>query len=158
MNQEDFAGKNLVELLDMLEPVPEPAEISMWPQTEGWIWLGAAILVLLVLIVRRWVSWRRANAYRRAALSELKRADDDPVVVANILRRTALADYPREQVAGLTGDNWLRFLDGKASGSRFLSEKGKAMAAAPYRGDVAPVHGLSAMAETWVRKHKADAT
>ena len=37
-------GLNLVELLDLLEPVPQPMPISMAPQTPGWIVLAVLAL------------------------------------------------------------------------------------------------------------------
>lgn len=152
--QPDTEGKNLVELLDMLRPIPEPPPVSMWPATAGWIWLGLGILALAT-----WVGWRalrrwRAGAYRRAALAQLSAAGDDPVQVAAILRRTALAAYPRRDVAGLIGDDWLSFLDQSAGMNGFSSDAGEALLAAPYR-PMPAVPGLGQLARDWVRRHRA---
>ena len=46
---EDLAGLTLVELLDLLEPVVEPPPVPLWPQTQGWIWLGLAVAALLLV-------------------------------------------------------------------------------------------------------------
>ena len=154
MTPEELAKLNLVELLDQLIPPPEPPAISMWPATEGWIWLGLAILIGLGLAIRWLVKRHRANAYRRAALSELKAAGDDPAAIAEILRRAALAAYPRAEVASVQGDDWLRFLDQSYEGKGFSSDMGRAMVEAPYRTEVAAVAGLSDLAHAWVNKHK----
>src|SRR5262249_17607722 len=98
--------------------VPLPREVSLWPQT----WPARiAIAVLLVgAIVGLWqfLRYRRANRYRREALAELARVANAGMApseclaqLAVLLRRTALAAFPREQVASLAGPAWLAFLD-----------------------------------------------
>lgn len=113
------APQSLLELLDKLVEAPEPTPVSWAPQTWGW-----AALALILLALAAWAVWRavacyRANAYRRAALAELDRAGDDPALIAEILRRTALKAYPRTDVASLTGERWLRFLDAHAKAGGF---------------------------------------
>ncbi|PHO04880.1 hypothetical protein CSC82_04980 [Rhodobacteraceae bacterium 4F10] len=157
MTPEDFEGKNLVELLDMLEPVPEPAAISMWPQTQGWLFL---LLGVGLLALWGWLKWRdhhRANAYRRAALVALNDAGDDPVRIAEILRRTAVIGFSREAVVGLAGQDWLRFLDRNCAQGGFDSDLGRKMIAAPYKsGATDEVPGLQALAKVWVKSHQAE--
>lgn len=147
---EDYAGLNLVELLDLLEPIPEPQPVSMLPQTQGWLWLGLILLVFLVwtgrLLLIRW----RSNAYRREALREIASAKGDPVKIAEILRRTALMAYPRSQVAGLYGEDWLAFLNRTGAG---FDQAGQVLAAAPYRPAAASAD-LEPAAARWIRTHK----
>ena len=97
----DYEGLNLIELLDLLEPTPEPDPIAMTPQTPGWIVLGIVLALAALWALRKLVRHRRAGAYRRAALRELDSAGDDAARIADVLRRTALAGFPRAQVAGL---------------------------------------------------------
>ncbi len=150
---EEFQGLNLVELIDLLEPVPEPPPIAMTPQTPGWIVVGM-VGALLVFYVVRWARRRwKANAYRRAALSALNAATT-PSEIAEIVRRTAMMAFPREQVAGLTGDKWLAFLDSSYPGSAFATGDGRSIATAPYRSEPSTPQLLSA-ARDWVRQHKA---
>lgn len=159
MTDEDFKDKSLVDLLDMLEPIQEPPAISMWPQTQGWVFLGLAVLVLVVWLGLKWREHRRANAYRRAALVELARAGDDPIAIAAILRRTAMAGFPRVDVAGLSGETWLAFLDRTYGGAAFMTEIGRQMVAAPYQA-AAPtsISGLAAIAQDWVHSHRPKET
>jgi uncharacterized protein DUF4381 len=153
--KEELKGLNLVELFDLLEPVPEPAPISMMPQTAGWLWLGLVCVVFLIgvawVLRRRW----RENAYRRQALLELKKATE-PNDLAILLRRTALAAYPRKDVASLQGPDWLTFLDGSYQGSAFSGDAGKALVAAPYvrRADV---EDLKPLVATWIKSHRKGA-
>jgi len=151
--KEEFEGLGLVELIGLLEDVPEPPEIALTPQTPGWIVVGILALVSVVLALR-WV-WRRrrANAYRRAALEALDVSQDDPVAIASILRRAALVAYPRSEVAALDGDRWLAFLDGTYPGSGFVNGPGSVIATAPYRPERASPEARRVASE-WVRKHK----
>src|SRR5262249_19181416 len=96
--------------------IPLPPPVSLLPQT----WPSRIALVLLAvgLIPRVWWlvrSWR-ANRYRRAALAELNDIAYAPVqgqttsALALLVRRTALAAFPRQEIAALTGRAWLAFL------------------------------------------------
>lgn len=153
---DQFEGKNLVELLDMLEPVPEPPPIPLIPQTPGWIVLGLVMLVFMAWGVRRFIAHRRANAYRRAALEELARAGDDAATIAGLLRRTALAGFPRGQVAPLTGEDWLNFLDQSYGKKGFTTDQGRILISAPFRKSVRDP-ALTALVGDWVRHHRRGA-
>lgn len=142
----------LLDLLDRLIEPPEPPPVSMMPQTWGWVVLTLILLVACMIVAIR--AWRRyrANAYRRHALKELELAGDDPAAIAAILRRTALAAYPRREVACLAGEEWLRFLDGQVSEGGFHNGPGRTVAAAPYRGaEKAPE--LYGIAKNWILRH-----
>lgn len=152
---EELAGKNLIELIEMLEPAPEPAPVSMMPATAGWIWLGLLVLFAIVLLVRWLFARWRAGAYRRAALEELARAGADPVAIAGIVRRTALAAYPRDRVARLHGEAWLSFLDESYGGRDFSDGSGRVIASVPYAAADAGT-GLANAAREWIRRHRAD--
>ena len=79
-----------------------PPPVSFWPGTPAWFVLFAVLAVLsLWLAWRAWRRWR-ANGYRREALRAV-RAARRPAEIAAILKRTALAAWPREAVAGLSG-------------------------------------------------------
>lgn len=150
-----FEGKSLVELLDMLEPVPEPQPVSMVPQTAGWLVLG-----LFGLAVTCWLLWialrrYRANGYRRAALRALQAAGDDPAQLATLLRRTALAAYPRSQVAGLHGEDWAGFLNKTYGQSGFATDVGRALLSAPFRQQP-PDPAATQLVRNWIIGHRRD--
>lgn len=109
--EEELAALSLPELLELLEPIPEPTPISYWPETAAWGWVLAVLVCLALALGAKALARWRANAYRRAALSELRGLADAPSEQAKLLRRTALVAFPRQDVASLIGDDWLGFLD-----------------------------------------------
>lgn len=144
-----------------LRDIALPPSVAWWPPTVGWWIVGAGILALVALGVAG--LWRRyrANAYRRAALVELRRIATEPAArlappLAALLKRVALAAYPRPRVAGLTGPDWLRFLDARNPG--FDRDVGSAL----NRAALDPAHPLSAadanaaldLARRWIRRHR----
>ncbi len=138
-----------------LPPTPDP-----WPPAPGW-WLLAALLLILVtwigLVAARRLRRRRRRRRILALLREFDRTlgpDQDARFAAEVsalLRRLALTRYPREQVAGLTGEEWLAFLDRHGGDGRFRQGPGRALIEAPY----APAgridrQALLELAESWI--------
>lgn len=152
---EEWKGLSLAELIDLLEPVPEPAPISMAPQTIGWVWLGLVVLLLFAFVLWRLARHWRQNAYRRAALAELARSTPDSSSLALLVRRTALAAYPRSTVASLFGETWLTFLDKAYGGSGFSNGPGKVLATAPYQGEAVD-EPLRLLVKEWIKKHRKE--
>lgn len=156
MKEADLIGMGYPEMLGLILPPTEPTPISMWPETQAWIWLGVLACALLGYAAFRWHRYRKLNAYRRAAVSALSEVGNDATAIATILRRTALAAYPRSLVAGLHGEDWLRFLDKTWGRPGFESDMGRKMLSAPYRSDQLILDGLNDLACDWVRHHNAE--
>ncbi|NEK18573.1 DUF4381 domain-containing protein [Rhizobium leguminosarum] len=107
--------------LRSLHDIVVPAPVSWWPQTWGWALVAALLALAALLVFLRWIKRYRANAYRREALALLERISgklrhpatraDAIQDLAEVLKRTALAAWPRDEVASLSGDGWVRFLD-----------------------------------------------
>lgn len=138
---EDTAS--LGNLIDIV--VPEPP--SLWPPAPG-VWV--VLLVALVLAAAVVLAWRRARArtaYRRAGLALLEDARNHREVDV-ILKRVALAAFPRPTVAPLYGDDWAAFLDGCCSRTRFAD-------LASVNGDGEISHELRSLARTWIRHHRS---
>lgn len=99
--------------LDRLHGLALPSEVPWWPLAPGWY-----AVISLLLLTTLWIAWRlwrnwQSNAYRRAALRELA-STQDITSIAEILRRTALAIAPREEIANNTGTTWLDWLDSQS--------------------------------------------
>ena len=156
MTDEDApeTAESLVALIDLLvEPAP-PVPVPLTPQTWGWAALTVLLLALVAWALWRWLAQRRANAYRRAALADLGTAATT-AELAEILRRAALAAWPRTEVAALAGADWTRFLDRTGKGG-FPAAAGEELRRATYRDTgTAPSPELRAAAGRWLRSHRA---
>ncbi|MDE5460337.1 DUF4381 domain-containing protein [Bradyrhizobium sp. CSS354] len=146
--------------------IPLPPEISLWPQT--WEARIAIVLLLAVVVAVLWrlVHYRRVNRYRREALAELRlMAETSPAGPEDLLtrltllvRRTALAAFPREQVASLAGPAWLSFLDRSYGGQEFSQGIGRLLVSGPYQKiqpDEAELKSLSNLVCRWIGGHHA---
>lgn len=155
-NTNPAAGEEtLPDMIAQLVPPPEPPAIPMWPATPLAKGLCALLLLILLLFIWRQIQTYRANAYRRAALAELRQSEGDAAQIAAILRRTALAAYPREEVAALTGEHWLEFLNQHYPGNAFEGEVGRELLHSPYRKTTS--HKSDALVQAtqdWIRHHK----
>jgi len=148
------APPNLVDLLDALIEPPPPEPVSLLPQTWGWAVLGALLATAGALWLRRALLRRRAQAYRRDALRALEGAATAAETAA-VIRRAALAAWPRQAAASPTGPEWLAFLDQAAPGA-LSHEAATELASAPWRKPEAPPSpALRAGAEAWLRRHRA---
>ena len=95
--------------LDNLCDIAIGPPVSWWPLAPGWwVVIGIAVVVIAVAAWRVWMRWQ-ANAYRRAALDELGNAKTASAI-AELLKRTALAAFPRMDVASLSGSAWCQWL------------------------------------------------
>jgi hypothetical protein len=134
-----------------------------------WLLLALAAVWIVAGLALWWVHWRR-QAYRRAGLQELSeiagRLGNAPeraaalVDLAALLKRVALVAYAREQVAALSGNAWLTFLDRTGGTARFTQEPGAVLATVSSRPglaaelDAAQVTALVAAARDWIRQHR----
>lgn len=119
-----------------------PAPTGWWPLAPGWWLLIALLAVCFVwLVVRAWRHWR-LNAPRRFALHRLAairrefEQGADPVLLgkelSELTRRTMLAYVPRGAVAGLTGNDWLNWLDQGLDDRPFSDGPGRTLETLPY--------------------------
>ncbi len=147
--------------LDRLHDIVTPPPVPWWPQAPGWYVVGTVALVLLG--VAAWAAaarWQR-NRYRREALTELGRLPRDGDLVpalAELLKRVALAAFPRDRVAALTGKPWLRFLNATGGTDEFTRPPGTALGDAEYRRVPrlmdAEVARLFDIARHWIADHR----
>lgn len=121
--------------------LPDPA--GFWPLAPGWwVLIVLAMAAAGWLVVHAYRAWVR-NAPRRQALraldacvAEYARHGDALRLAAHLsslLRRTMLAYAPRTDVAGLTGEAWLAWLDRGLDRPQFLEGDGRPLVEWPYR-------------------------
>lgn len=120
-----------------------PEAVGWWPLAPGWWLLIVVLLATGGLLLRAWRQRRAHAAARRKALRQLEESRSayayhgNPVTlgaeVSELLRRTMLAYAPRAEVAGLTGDEWLAWLDRDLDEPRFREGPGRSLLELPYR-------------------------
>lgn len=120
-----------------------PEAIGWWPLAPGWWVVIGVVALALALLIRRYLQVRARGAARRYALATLRQLTAeyeqhrDAVTfssdLSGLLRRTMLAYAPRQDVAGLTGDAWLAWLDRDFDEPRFQTDIGRKLLELPYR-------------------------
>lgn len=155
--------------LDRLHDIIVPAPVPWWPPAPGWYWvLGFVLVMALVLALRAFIHWQR-NRYRREALAELAQLEHQwkasgeraPVLLglSELLKRTALTAFSREQIAALTGAKWFAFLDRTGPRATFGDGLGAALENAIYDPRVADAFGMVNFQElvsavrNWIKNH-----
>ncbi|MBB3541085.1 MULTISPECIES: DUF4381 domain-containing protein [unclassified Rhizobium] len=159
--------------LRSLKDISLPPAVSWMPQTWGWAVLAAILMLILVTVFLLWLRRYRANAYRRDALALLAGVEAkirDPETqqsgvqdLAVLLKRVALAGWPRNDVASLAGAAWVKFLE--VHGDRTSSQALQAVLddleyhASKGIGATQPNTGaeLIAGARNWIERHHVSA-
>lgn len=95
--------------LSNLRDIVPPDAPPIWPlAVEAWLLLAILVSLACIVIYQRRLAGKK-DAYRKIGLAML-----DTVSTAHdvsvVLKRVALAAYPREQVASLYGEAWTAFL------------------------------------------------
>jgi hypothetical protein len=123
-----------------LKDIHEPEAIGWWPPALGWWILAILIPLLIVLLVWLYKRLTRKTALKTAnkILAEIKQdaTRDSRQKLGDLsvlIRRVAISVSPRAQAAGLTGRQWLAFLDRSVKGMPFSEGVGQLLADAPYR-------------------------
>jgi len=157
--------------------LPEP--VSWWPIAPGWWLLAVTVLLLLIVIFigRKIYTSRQLKRDIAAELESIKQQfqktqnkSELAKSLSVLLRRTSLTYYPEENIAGLTGEDWLAMLDNswpdsRSSGShrsdnkqknnhQFQSDIGKLLITAPYQTEQAladfDANALIGLCEDWL--------
>lgn len=159
--------------LSDLKDIIVPKSAGFFPPAPAWF--AAAVLLAFFFIrwgVRKYTAYQE-NRYRREAEKQLSllekiiqtSTDQDQRVKAAmalpvLLKQTAIAAYKREKVARLSQDQWLAFLDKKASMTSFSRESGQVLTWCAYgpseKISAVPRESFTALAAVirkWIRKH-----
>ena len=150
--------------LDNLRDIHLPEPVSAWPPAPGW-WILAFLAISLIV----WTVWKLRQNYKKNQLLRIsltsaarleqdyqKHQDPQRLVreYSSLLRRIALARFPRQKVASLTGSDWLKFLDDSASTNLFDCEAGKLLLFAPYQKPTETIEQLDQLTvavNSWIK-------
>ena len=148
-----------------LRDIHLPDPVSWWPPAPGW-WIVVGLAIGFILVaVWAYRRWKTPTAYQSArhelqGLRETYAANRQNSKLVTglsiLLRRYAIALYGREHVAGLTGQQWLRFLDQKGKTAVFTGGVGHVLVSIPY-GSGEPVNGeeLITAVEQWLKGNRS---
>lgn len=72
--------------------------------------------------------------------------------ISILVRRLSISVTPREQVAGLTGEQWLQHLDSRMQGNPFSAGPGRVLLDAPYRPAIRTpeLESLLTLCDDWI--------
>jgi len=144
-----------------LKDIHLPDAISWWPPAIGW-WL----LVLLIPTLLVFSYWFYKRLTRKTALKTAKKtlaAIKLNVALNNaqklrelsmLLRRVAVSIERRQEVASLTGNLWLAFLDKYLKDAPFSKGCGQLLVTATYRNEVPSDQEISLLinlCEDWLK-------
>jgi len=140
--------------LSNLRDIVTPDAAPRWPLAPGWYVVIAVVVVAVVYCaIRTWKQWK-ANAYRRAAVTVLEDADDSSEI-ATALKRTALAAFPRSEVASLTGDAWCDWLEEKGPGPIEATARESLARSVFAKGEI-DLEAMRGYAISWVKEHRIE--
>ncbi len=125
-----------IDPLSELRDVIYPVDPGFWPPAIGW-WI---VLVLVILCLIGAVYLFRSIYLRLAETSFVKEVDaltqlqprEAVGELSILMRRIAITRFPRDSVAGLSGEDWLQFLDQSGNTDQFTTGPGRALVSAPY--------------------------
>jgi hypothetical protein len=150
--------------LQNLNDIVLPGAVPWWPPASGWYVVAALLAMAVAVLFVRFRNNRNRNRYRRQALAELavirhSQTGDSLQRLPGLLKRAALAAWPRPQVAALSGAAWHRFLDESAETDRFVNGAGATLDRLAYRVNTVPTPSGEELeqvldaAEFWLKNH-----
>jgi len=144
--------------LSQLRDIHLPSAVSWWPPAPGWWGILALVLIATGLAYVLYAR-RRRNRWRIKALAELARLRDAAPErllrdLSVLLRRVAISRFPRHDVAALTGEAWLAFLDRSLGDDKaFQSDAGRVLLSGPYASNVeVDTASLFILCERWIKQ------
>ncbi len=123
-----------------LKDIHLPDAVSAWPPALGW-WLVVIFAILFIAgCIYLYIRVTRKTALKAAKkqLENIKQNNEltpqqTVQSLSILLRRVVISNAPREQVANLTGRDWLVYLDGSLQDPSFSQGVGRCLADAHYQ-------------------------
>jgi hypothetical protein len=151
--------------LSKLRDIHLPEPIGWWPLAPGWyllVLLVIAILITIIFFLRRYYlngsakrdALRLLKIYQQQYQSEMN-SQISSAHISLLLKRVALAYFPRARVASLQGDEWILFLNNTAKKLNFEEVRAELLEM-PYQPQKDCDLGLLfEMAHTWIKQRRA---
>lgn len=148
--------------LEQLQPLHAPSDVSWWPPALGW-WGLLVLVAIIAFVLTWWLRRQRQSRWRKQALAELealtlRRGELSSGQWLNsvntLLKRVCLTRYPRAQIAGLSGQAWLRFLEDSTPTKGFIDGPGACLGSDRYgpQPQDLPAAPLVELVRAWLRQ------
>jgi len=148
-----------------LNPIHLPEHITHWPPAYGWWLLTALIIASIVGLIWFVLRHKKRKRFKVEALqhlallqTEFKQHQDPYTALTNIstlLKRVCITQHGRNEVAGLTGNGWLKFLDKTGATQAFTQGPGRALIDDLYKPNIdAPIDQLFKLTHSWITTQK----
>ena len=132
-----------------LRDIHLPESVSWWPPGLGW-WLLLAVSIPVAFLIWKGIKKlsvrRRQRNLRRLTQRELDRIEAEYNATTNtnkllqdlsiLVRRVAMTNHPRQDVAGLCGQKWEGWLRDPAVGRGLNEQSIQLLVDGPYRKDL----------------------
>lgn len=153
-----------VDPLAQLKDIHLPESIGWWPLAAGW-YVAIGLFCVFVASLCYWFYKKRRDAQAknqalRLLLQYTERYERERnaamtcAQVSELLKRVALAYFPRHDIASLHGEAWIHFLNQSARGVDFAAVK-TLLLETPFKNtDSVDVTPLLKNAESWIRQRK----
>ncbi|MBE9563760.1 MAG: DUF4381 domain-containing protein [Proteobacteria bacterium] len=145
--------------------LPEP--ISWWPLAPGWwiLFVSLVVIITALYIAKKIYQSRQLSREITSELDDIKKefaATQNKSQLAKalsiLLRRACITYYPENNIAGLTGENWLEYLDATFASNKtqikFQDPIGHILLDAPYLPDETALNyddqALIQLCESWL--------
>lgn len=158
---------NIKEELAKLKDFQTPHDtISIFPLAPIWyITIGIVALFIILLII--FIIYRKKTYLKRYALQKLNTLSLDLTKnkisklkainqISILLRKVSLLKFDGENLASITDQNWLEFLDRNLKKQYFQSETGNLLISANYQKELpqnANIKHLIDICKIWVNKN-----
>ena len=148
--------------------LPEP--VSWWPPGLGW-WLLLAVSIPVAFLIWRGFKnlsvQRQKRNLRRSIQREIDRIEAEYHSTTNankllqdlsiLVRRVAMSNYPRKDVAGLCGKKWEGWLRDQAVGRSLDEQSIQVLVDGPFRKDLTvDAAGLLPSYRAWIESVMRD--
>lgn len=150
--------------LAKLKEIALPESISYFPQTPAWYILFGVIALLILFFLWKQYKHYQNNKYRRVALAELSKIKSEKTYeeIPELVKRVALVFSDRSEIASLSGETWLEFLNKSYKGNGFSSDAGSLFVDLAYSSQTriklyqqGENENLINLISEWIKKHNA---
>ena len=149
-----------------IQDIITPEDVAFWPLQPGWYLILFVLLIIVGILIVIRLRHKKRNAYRKQgilaieALKDKEVSDSNILKVNSILKACALQAYNREDIAILSGEKWVDFLNKKAKHVNFIGASKTILSNGPYQKFNSEAFNqnefddLIALSIKWIKSHR----